>query len=57
MISMATQSTVTIKNVAHLTNGIKFNVSFMRNSFYKKFDTLTTFLATLLFWENVFGFF
>ena len=38
MISIATKSTLTIKNVAHLTTGIKFNVSFMRNnSFYEKF--------------------
>ena len=36
MISIATKSTSTIKNVAHLTIGIKFNVSFMRNdSFYE----------------------
>ena len=38
MISIATKSTLTIKNVAHLTIAIKFNVSFMRNnSFYGKF--------------------
>ena len=36
MISLATKSILTIKNVAHLTIGIKFNVSFMRNdSFYE----------------------
>ena len=37
MVSKVTKSTLTIKNVAHLTIGIKFNVSFMRNnSFYEK---------------------
>ena len=37
MILIATKSTLTIKNNAHLTVGIKFNVSFMRNnSFYEK---------------------
>ena len=36
MISIAIKSTLTIKNVAHLTIGIKFNVSFMRNKrFYE----------------------
>ena len=38
MISVVTKSTLTMKNVAHLTIGIKFNVSFMiNNSFYEKF--------------------
>ena len=38
MISIATKSTLTIKNIANLTTGIKFNVSLMRNnSFYEKF--------------------
>ena len=37
IISIATKSTLTMKNVTHLTIGIKFNVSFMRNnSFYEK---------------------
>ena len=37
MISTTTKSTLTIKNAAHLTIGIKFNVSFMRNNnFYEK---------------------
>ena len=36
VISIATKSTLTIKTVAHLTIGIKFNISFMRNnSFYE----------------------
>ena len=48
MISIATKSTLTIKNMAHLTIGIKFNVSFMRNkSFYENLQILTSFLATL----------
>ena len=38
MILIATKSSLTIKNVAHLTIDIKFNVSFMRNNiFYEKF--------------------
>ena len=37
MISIVTKSTLTIKNIAHLTIGLKFNVYFMRNnSFMKK---------------------
>ena len=51
MISIATKSTLTIKNVVHLTTGIKCNVSFTRNnSFYEKnffMKTLTTFLVKL----------
>ena len=48
IISIATKSTLTMKNVTHLTIGIKFNVSFMRNnSFYEKKLTLTTFPAKL----------
>ena len=44
MISLATESILTIKNVAHLTIGIKFNVSFKRsNSFYEKFSNLNPF--------------
>ena len=44
MISIATKSTLTIKNVAHLTIGIKFNVSLMRsNSFYENFLNLNHF--------------
>ena len=36
MIPIATKSASTIKNVAHLTIGIKCNVSFMKNdSFYE----------------------
>ena len=41
MISIVTKSTLTIKNIAHLTIGLKFNVYFMRNnSFMKKFFKL-----------------
>ena len=49
MILIATKSSLTIKNIAHLTIDIKFNVSFMRNnSFYEKYlTTLTTFPAKL----------
>ena len=37
MISIATKSTLTIKDIAHLPIGIKFSVPFMRNSsFYEK---------------------
>ena len=39
ILSIATKSTLTIKNEAHLAIGIKLNVYFMRkNSFYKKFN-------------------
>ena len=38
MILIATRSSLIIKNIAHLTIDIKFNVSFMRNnSFYEKY--------------------
>ena len=38
IILLATKSTLTIKNIAHLIIGLKFNISFMRNnSFYKNF--------------------
>ena len=41
MISIVTKSTLTIKNIAHLTIGLKFNVYFMRNnSFMKNFFKL-----------------
>ena len=45
ILSIATKSTLTIKNEVHLTIDIKFNVYFMRkNSFMKN---LTTFQAKL----------
>ena len=48
MISIETKNThkysKILKNIAHLTIGIKFNVSFMRNnSFYKKILNLNHF--------------
>ena len=36
MISIVTKSTLTIKNIAHLTIGLKFNVYFMRNNSFMK---------------------
>ena len=48
MISIATKSTLIIKNTVHLAIAIKFHVSFKRNkSFYEKSLTLTFFSAKL----------
>ena len=44
MISIAIEITLKIKNVAHLTIGIKFNISFMRNnSFCENFLNVNCF--------------
>ena len=48
LVSIATKSTLTIKNVVHLTIGIKFNVPFMRNnSFYEKSLTFNPFSSQI----------
>ena len=48
MISIATKSTLTIKNVAPLTIGTKFNISFMRNnSFYETFLNFSRFSSQI----------
>ena len=51
MVSVGTKITLTIKNGAHLTVGIKFNVSFMRNiSFYEKSLNINHFSSQI---ENI----
>ena len=48
MISIATKSTLIIKNTVHLAIAIKFHVSFKRNkSFYEKSLTLTFFFSKI----------
>ena len=48
MISIATKTTLTIKNAAHLTIGVNFNVSFMRNkSFYETFLNFSHFFSQI----------